>query len=285
MLTQLLRHYTRVHQLSQITLKTASFFRLASSSASKDEMDQLKVNPFFNKYADKIAAAQKDSPEEFLAKVDSYFQIKTPSSSQTSGRGFSPTGKAKTDDAVSYLKTKKLDSVLKVDAVKDMSADDIGQIWKLHHQKQYKIAAVMPANIYELIFERSKLFPTFLYPLPRDQGYEFIVAQFEGHECHFTSLVNYQAFKENAPECLAIIHYPEFQKDKGIVLMHGEYNTDVLNGTDACFLANQLQLYYASAEDSRKYKLLSEFTNDPTKFKHMDLVSELANLSVPKSKN
>jgi ATP synthase F1 complex assembly factor 1 len=36
-----------------------------------------------------------------------------------------------------------------------------------------------------------------------------------------------QAHKENAPECLTMTHYVDL-KEKGLVLMHGEYNKDVL---------------------------------------------------------
>lgn len=68
----------------------------------------------------------------------------------------------------------------------------------------------------------------FLFPLPRKQGYEFVVVQFEGKEAHFTTLINYQAYKENAPECLTLIHYTELAKEKGIVLMVGEYDTNVM---------------------------------------------------------
>jgi hypothetical protein len=32
----------------------------------------------------------------------------------------------------------------------------------------------------------------FVFPLPRDKGYEFILCQFSGHEAHFTPLINYQ---------------------------------------------------------------------------------------------
>lgn len=32
----------------------------------------------------------------------------------------------------------------------------------------------------------------FVFPLPRDRGYEFILCQFSGHEAHFTPLINYQ---------------------------------------------------------------------------------------------
>ena len=76
--------------------------------------------------------------------------------------------------------------------------------------------------------ERFEEFNTFLFPLPRDQGYEFFVVQFLGKEAHFTSLINYQAHKENAPECLNMMHYTELANTKGIVLMVGEYDKDNL---------------------------------------------------------
>ena len=76
--------------------------------------------------------------------------------------------------------------------------------------------------------ERFEQFNTFLFPLPRDQGYEFFVVQFQGQEAHFTSLINYQAHKENAPECLGMMHYTELLEEKGIVLMVGEFDKDVL---------------------------------------------------------
>ena len=37
-----------------------------------------------------------------------------------------------------------------------------------------------------------------------------------------------KAHKENAPECLNMVHYPELAETKGVVLMVGEYDKDVL---------------------------------------------------------
>ena len=68
----------------------------------------------------------------------------------------------------------------------------------------------------------------FLFPLPRQQGYEFVVVQFDGNQAHFTTLINYQAYQENAPECLTLVHYTELAEEKGLVLMVGEYDTNVL---------------------------------------------------------
>lgn len=84
--------------------------------------------------------------------------------------------------------------------------------------------------------------------------------------------------KENAPECLNIVHYTEF-KDQGIVLMRGEYDTKVLTPQEAQCLANQLQLYYTQSHPS-KLQILETFTKSPEKFKHMDVIRELETLTI-----
>ena len=93
---------------------------------------------------------------------------------------------------------------------------------------QDAVAAAIPRETYSVMEERFRQFNTFLFPLPRDQGYEFIVVQFLGREAHFSTLINYQAHKENAPECLSMVHYTELADEKGLVLMVGEYDKDVL---------------------------------------------------------
>lgn len=85
--------------------------------------------------------------------------------------------------------------------------------------------------------------------------------------------------KENAPECLSLVHYTEFSEDRGIVLMRGEYDPNVINAQEAQCLVNQLQLYYAQHNES-KLQLLKRFTHEPDSFKHMDVVDELQNLSI-----
>merc|ERR1711890_85487 len=94
---------------------------------------------------------------------------------------------------------------------------------------------------------RAAEFNTFVFALPRDEGYEFVLSQFAVNEFHFTTLINYQAFGENAPECLTIVYYTDMEAEKGITLMRGEFDSKLLGPIDAQFLANQIQLYYASS--------------------------------------
>lgn len=41
-------------------------------------------------------------------------------------------------------------------------------------------------------------------------------------------MYNFQVHKENAPECLTVVHYTEL-KDRGLVLMRGEYDKVILH--------------------------------------------------------
>merc|ERR1719154_909786 len=109
-----------------------------------------------------------------------------------------------------------------------------------------------------------------------DMGYEFVVVQFAGHEAHFSTLINYQAHKENAPECLSMVHYTDIAEEKGIVLMVGEYDKDVLNIGEARSLVVQAIQYYGVAQgEEKKLGHLQRFTYKTEEFNHLDLILEL----------
>lgn len=68
-------------------------------------------------------------------------------------------------------------------------------------------------------------------------------------------------------------------RDKGIILMRGEYDSNVLNGQEAQCLANELQMFYCK-DDPAKQQLLETFTKKPDEFKHMDLIKEVENIQL-----
>ena len=55
-----------------------------------------------------------------------------------------------------------------------------------------------------------------------------LILQFLGNEAHFTSLINYQAYSENAPEVMTLVHYTDVAESKEIVLMVGEFDGNSL---------------------------------------------------------
>jgi len=261
-------------QLWKPSLCTSRMFT-TSKVLSKEEIEELQQNPFFDKYAEKIAKLQKTNPEEFLGRLEAKSSRGKPSQP----KDFSLPGSAKPVVEHGMVKQKSLDKVMKVELLADKTAVEIATIWNEHFVSKDAVAAIIPLDTYKVMQERFKEFNTFLFPLPRDMGYEFVVVQFSGHEAHFSTLINYQAHKENAPECLSMVHYTELAEEKGIVLMVGEYDKDVLNPKEAKCLADQVEIYYSRPSES-KLELLNKFTKSPQYFKHVDLISEMNNLEI-----
>ncbi|NXI59283.1 ATPF1 factor, partial [Chloroceryle aenea] len=127
-----------------------------------------------------------------------------------------------------FTKDKTLDSILNVEMVREKSAEEIKQIWNQYFSAKDTVYAVIPAEKFDLIWKRAQKCPSFLYALPRKEGYEFFVGQWSGPELHFTSLINIQTQGEAAPSQLVLYHYPELQKEKGIVLMTAERDSKFL---------------------------------------------------------
>lgn len=259
-------------------------FRMTARQRSEKVLEQMKEsNPYFDKYAKKIASVQQSSPEEFLAKLENVKKEKAKTK-------FGPAEQARDYSGLlnpkAPLKTqpqedagfKKLSDIMKLDLVEQRSVEEIKQIWLQYHQGKEVICAAIPLEQYDLMMERAKKYPVFILPIPRSQGYEFMMLQFFANTIHFTPLINYQVHKENAPECLNIALYSEL-RSKGLVLMRGEYDPKVISGQEAQCLANQLQMYYSQQSESR-LNLLESFTNKPDTFKHMDVIDELNNLKI-----
>jgi len=244
-----------------------------SKVLSKEQIEELQKNPYFDKYADKIAKLQKTNPEEFLSRLEAKSSKENPAKPTE----FSLPGSAKPAAADhGMVKKKSLEKVMKVELLADKTAEEIAQIWTEHFSSKDAVAAVIPTDTYKVMQERFKEFNTFLFPLPRDMGYEFTVVQFLGDEAHFTTLINYQAHKENAPECLNMTHYTELAEEKGIVLMVGEFDKDVLSIGEARSLVVQAIQYYGVAVGAdKKLGHLQRFTFKTEEFNHLDLILEL----------
>lgn len=157
-----------------------------------------ETNPYFGKYANKIAAVQQSSPEEFLARLEGVEKSKSKpkTGSSEERRDYSellnpkaPLGEGKlSEDAVH----KKLSDIMKIDLVEQRTAEEIKQIWLKYHVGKEVVCAVIPVDQYDLMMERAKKYPMFILPIPRSQGYEFMMLQFFANTVHFTPLINYQ---------------------------------------------------------------------------------------------
>lgn len=282
LLLQPLRAKTCHQRSSRLCLHLSS--KLYNSSGEAEEMEHLQKNPHYAKYADKIAKLQKIKPDEFNKRLEKVEEINkpVPVTGDSKEREFSMPTKPKSglSSQTSMKKEKTLEDVMKIDLIADKSAEEISTLWKAFFiAKKEKLCAVIPSATFRKMKELYGLHKTFLLPLPRKDGYEFFIVQFLGNEAHFTSLINYQAYNENAPEVMTLVHYTDVAESKEIVLMVGEFDGNSLSLQEAQCLANQVEMYYCNPSESKKY-LLDTFTFKPQEFKHQDLVDQLENISL-----
>jgi ATP synthase F1 complex assembly factor 1 len=249
---------------------------MTSRARLEKVLEELQKNPYYDKYAGKIAKLQQTSPDEFLQRVEQQEKAREKKEKQAA-KLYQTEAKPILEPGMQAQEA-QLNNIMKVDMIKDKTKEEIIEIWKEYHKQKDCICGSMTPEQYDMMFERGKQYPTFLLPLPRENGYEFIMCQFYGSEIHMTPLLWYQTHKENAPECLTMIHYTEL-RDKGIILMRGEFDTKLLQVHEAQCLANELQLYYCN-DNEHRLQLLEMFTHNPNEFKHMDLIAQLETISL-----
>ncbi|GFO34812.1 ATP synthase mitochondrial f1 complex assembly factor 1 [Plakobranchus ocellatus] len=270
--------------------KTFQFVKFSSTAKnflseknSEQEVD-ISGNPFFEKYKTKIQLMQQINPEEYEEKLKDLAERLKPKVSQTTSsstetaqsapKPCTPTDAAKA--GVGMTKQEGLNSVLKMELIKDKTADEISQIWSQYHASKDCLFSVLKAEEFQNLMEKSKECPVFVYPIPRDDGFEFILSQFDRHDVYFTPLSMFQLVRENAPPCLTLKHYAELMEDKGIVLMAGQYDDKVLKQQLALSLTQQLSIFYGRG--SKFYDLVKCFNYSPEKFQYQDLIDALKSL-------
>lgn len=259
----------------------------SSSKAVYLPADGIESNPFYEKYAERIKVVRNEIKEGRLEEKSAEEKFCLDSRAQGEAERFKQKLKQNATEKfllgskplsskgeTSVYGEKTLASVMHMDKIADKSTEEIRQIWREYHRHKDCISAAIPSNVYNRMEERFLKFPLFIYPLPREQGFEFMYAEFKDHKCYFTSLLHYQTRGENAPWSLAMRHFTDLREKKGIVLMVGEVDTNELSVVDAQWLAYQLQMYYASESDRRE-EILKTFNRFPDKFDHMSVINEL----------
>lgn len=245
--------------------------------SSHDDDNDLISNPFYDKYAEKIKKAKESGTSRPVTTEEISYRMNYEANRWKSHmKNLEKKMESKGEKLVagrSSLPT-KLDDILKVDQLHDKSTEEIGHIWTEYFKSKQSINAVIPKEIYERISFRAHECPTFIYPLVKEQGYEFILAQFQENQCFFTSLLSYQVHGENSPWQMNLTHYTDLKDDKGIVLMLGEIDQEKMNILEAQCLAQQLQMFYATSDEER-FNLVYMFNKDPDKFKYMDVIREV----------
>ncbi|XP_048458396.1 ATP synthase mitochondrial F1 complex assembly factor 1 isoform X2 [Rhincodon typus] len=240
-------------------------FSISGVLNQAEKEQELQKNPFYTKYKTKIQELRRTKPDEYEARVAKKDEVmKQPLGHSKQGefiRLMEEKSKKQAERAtgqrIGFSKDKTLQSILNLDMMKEKTPDEIGQ-----------------GTTFDLMHSRSQKCPTFLYALPRQAGYEFFVGQWSATELHFSSLINIQSLGENSPSQLIIYHYPDLQKEKGIVLLTAEIDTTFLNVQEAQCLANEAQLFYAT-DCEQIFNLVETFNHKPSDFKHMSVIAEI----------
>ncbi|KXS13270.1 ATP11-domain-containing protein [Gonapodya prolifera JEL478] len=183
---------------------------------------------------------------------------------------------------------KSLDSILNLEKIAQLSADEIGELWKAYHaRKDGMLYAVVPADVYSKLMTRGKEYPMFLLPVPREpSGFEFFLCQFQPPMIHFTTLASFQRQLRASPPAPAVsyftlTHYPDLYHSHGVALMRGEVDRAAceqdgvqLTTEDARVLAWGVQQFYATG-GRKKLRLVEKFHKDPQSFDYQHVVDEM----------
>ncbi|XP_035631942.1 ATP synthase mitochondrial F1 complex assembly factor 1-like [Oncorhynchus masou masou] len=250
-------------------------------SVKKEKEPELEDNPYYNKYQEKIKKLRNANPQEFNARLEKRIEVKREPLGHSKQAEFVKVMEQElekrdkqADGSGRFTKDKTLGSILNLDLIQDNSGEEIAELWRQYYATKDTISAVIPAHTFEVIFNRAKSNPAFLYALPQKEGYEFFLGQWSDHELHFTSLINVQTMGEHAPSQLILYHYSDLQKDKGVVLMTAEMDPKFMTVHLAQCLANQVQLFYGT-QRQETFRLVETFNHKPADFKHTAVIAEL----------
>ena len=264
------------------------FFSTSCASHHKEsDLEGLKNNPYYDKYSKKIEDVKNSAAKEYLKNLSINGQM----GSQDEDILVTPDGELGSKYDVAKHNSlmspeKKLENILDADLLGGKASEEISVMWTEAHLDKTAIVAVIPADVWETLSSRFLEHNTFLLPLPKNNGYEYMVIQFEGKQAHFTSLCNYQRYGENSPECLNLVYYPDLVDTKGMVLMSGEYDKNTITYEEATCLSVQLLCYYGVNSEPKKLAHLERFTYNTEEFSHFDLIAELEsskNIPLPSS--
>ncbi|XP_076813198.1 ATP synthase mitochondrial F1 complex assembly factor 1-like [Clavelina lepadiformis] len=251
----------------------------SSNSHASLSGKQLENNPYFKKYADKINKIRLTDPAEYKRR------LKVLEDMNSSKKNDNEIEQAKVKDQkaipasdtqhqnqqdIPNLEIKGLDSILKLDKIRTLPVEEITNLWVQHYASKDAVCAVIKPDAYKTIKTIGSVWPVFVYPLPRQDGFEMFVGQFASDEFHFTSLINYQRHRDNAPSQLTLKHYTELENDKGIILMSGMVLDEALSVVDAQLLAYQVQYFTKKHPD-----LIKKFNNSPQTFDVNEIIDTL----------
>lgn len=241
----------------------------------EDLENKLFDNPYFVKFKDRIVSLKESDPEKYMQRLQLMFdqhqaQKKKEAELSKSLDEVTAEQAASASAQPSYVAPKTLDSIMKVERLKNKDAEEIGNIWRKFHAHRSAVFASISQQYWEYFVAIKMHFPVFVYPLPKDDGkWLFYVGQWGGNELNFTSLEHYKLRGPDAPVLLTLCHYPDLVEAKKIVLMVGDVDESLIKREDAQLLAYQVQYFHTEAKGM---SLVQVFNSTPQEFKYDDVI-------------
>uniref|UniRef100_A0A8C4QMQ0 ATP synthase mitochondrial F1 complex assembly factor 1 n=1 Tax=Eptatretus burgeri TaxID=7764 RepID=A0A8C4QMQ0_EPTBU len=260
-------------------------FRVVPPLSSSEGRDLSHPNgPYLAKYGVKIEELRRTDPETFAKRIS---LLNEQARAAVDNKDVNKLKKDKTSPNALHGR-KSLASIMKLELIQGKDPEEIAEIWTQYFCSRPSISGVVPGNTFSKMLGRASQCPLFVYVLPRSDGYEFFVGQWNDLQVHFTSLINVQRMGENAPAQLSLQHFDELQKEKGIVLMAADVNPHSMTLLEARCLANQVQMFYGEDDYSREaddanqatsnsglFSLVQQFTFNPSTFQHQSVIAAL----------
>lgn len=250
------------------------------STSDRPAAPTLEENSHYEKYKEKLAKVKQNRPDVYEAGLNKVYGDKSSKqytepagvrgASMLSQMESSSTSKRQHKQVETPQRHKDLNSIVKLDLLQEKSVAEISQIWSQYYSKKDDVIfATIPIEKYRRLKSKGKECSLFVYPLPREAGYEFLLGQCSEDDWYYTPLIAYQTHGEYAPYSLSIHHFTELADSKGIVLMMGEISSEDLRPELATLLIHQTQLMYGSDEN---FELVKRMHERPDEFQHMNVI-------------
>lgn len=255
------------------SLSNANASTQKSLKVTKDLIVDLKsTNPMYSKYADKIKNKIGDSDAAIQKRLEEgkekfFREEKLPLSELVH-----KTGTVKRKDRAKMNNVKELNDILDVEKVRELPVEKITDLWKLYFQNKNKVFGTIATDKYNLLRERAERNKLMVFPVPKPHGKETYFVEYKDDNFFATNLLEYKTHNENARVALTVTHYLEFAKDKEIVLMLGDPDTDRLSVFEAQTILNMISIFYQ--DDLRFKNYVETFNQRPNEFDFNALAAE-----------
>ena len=147
-----------------------------------------------------------------------------------------------------------LDAIVKLDMFAAEEPSRIGKIWETHHNDQPDAAgACCDAAEHDLLVERGRESPLFIFPLRRDGGHLMLLSQFDPKHAMWVMcyLEDYKRNPELAPPWLSAQLFPDLLATKGVALLRVEAVPEHIRPGEAAHAALLLRRYYGTDQYDR----------------------------------